>query len=220
MIGQRVLNDNQAFINKVYQDILHRAADAGGLANWEAQLNQGMTRTQVATAIMMSQEGLESQVTDLYTQLLHRQPDQAGLDTFTTFLAQGGTLTDVEAALIGSQEYFTVRGGGTTAGFLQAVYTDALNRRPDAAGAADFTQQLNAGVSRTTVANAILTSPEGREYEVQLMYNRIPPPHSRPCRLQFVCQRYDGRDVRHRGRGGDDRIRRILQPSVTVHLSV
>src|SRR5262249_30246154 len=40
-IGQRALNENRAFINKVYQDTLHRAADAGGLANWEAQLNQG-----------------------------------------------------------------------------------------------------------------------------------------------------------------------------------
>jgi hypothetical protein len=65
------------------------------------------------------------------------------------------------------------RGGGTIAGFLQAAYSYALNRAPDAAGAADFTQQLNAGVSRATVANAILTSLEGREYEVQLMFSRF-----------------------------------------------
>jgi hypothetical protein len=172
-IGQRVLNNNRAFINKVYQDMLHRAADAGGLANWEAQLNQGVTRTQVAQAIMMSEEGLASQVTDLYSQILHRLPDAAGLATYTKFLAQGGNLTDVEAALIGSQEYLTVRGGGTIEGFLQEVYSDTLNRAPDAAGAANFTQQLNAGVSRTTVATAMLTSPEGREYEVQQMFTRF-----------------------------------------------
>jgi hypothetical protein len=172
-IGQRLLTDNQAFINKVYQDMLHRAADAAGMASWEAQLNQGMTRAQVAEAIMTTQEGLESQVTDLYSRLLHRLPDPGGLASYTNFLAQGGTLTDVEAALIGSQEYFTNRGGGTIDGFLQALYSDALNRAPDTAGAADYTQQLNAGVSRTTVANDILTSPEGREYAVQLMFNRF-----------------------------------------------
>jgi hypothetical protein len=172
-IAQRALNDNRAFVNKVYQDILHRAADPGGLASWEAQLSQGMTRTQVAEAIMTSPEGLASQVTDLYSRILHRLPDAAGLDNFTKSLAQGSTLTEVEAALIGSQEYFTVRGGGTTDGFLQALYSDALNRAPDAAGAADYTQQLNAGVTHSTIANAILTSTEGREYDVQRMFTRF-----------------------------------------------
>ena len=44
---------------------------------------------------------------------------------------------------------------------------------PDAAGAAGFSQQLGAGVSRTTIATAILTSAEGRADEVQFMYQRF-----------------------------------------------
>src|SRR5262249_54031083 len=145
-IGQRALNDDRTFITKVYQDLLHRRVDPQGLASWETQLTQGVSRAQVAQAIMMSPEGLESQVTDLYSRILHRLPDASGLNTYTTLLAQGGNLTEVEAALIGSQEYFVVRGGGTIKGFLQAVYSDTLNRAPDAAGGAGFTQQLNAGV--------------------------------------------------------------------------
>jgi hypothetical protein len=171
--GLRAMNDDMAFINKVYQDMLHRRADPTGLASWQAQLNQGISRAQVAAAIMTSPEGLTSQVTDLYTRLLHRPPDPSGLTTFTTFLAQGGTLMQLEAILLGSQEYFAVRGGSSTDGFVQAVYADVLNRTPDAAGAAGFTQQLNAGVSRTTVATTILTSPEGRESEVQGMFQRF-----------------------------------------------
>jgi hypothetical protein len=172
-IGLRTLNDDQAFITKVYQDMLHRRVDPQGLASWDGQLNQGMTRAQAAQAIMMSPEGLASQVTDLYIKTLHRLPDASGLNTYTTMLAQGGNLTEVEAALIGSQEYFVVRGGGTLNGFLQAAYTDVLNRAPDAAGAAGFSQQLSAGGSRTTVANALLTSPEGREFQVQQMFSRF-----------------------------------------------
>src|SRR5262249_30746999 len=112
-------------------------------------------------------------VTDVYAKVLHRLPDPSGLHTFTTFLAQGGTLTELEGILLGSEEYFVIHGASSRDGFLQAVYTDALNRMPDSAGAAAFSQQLAAGVSRTAVATAILTSPEGRADEVQQMYERL-----------------------------------------------
>jgi hypothetical protein len=167
------MNPSQAFVNKVYQDMLHRNADSTGLASWEAHLNQGMSPTQVVAGIQTSPEGLMNQVTDMYAKVLHRLPDPSGLHTFTTFLAQGGTLTQFEETLLGSQEYFVIHGAGSADGYLQAVYTDELNRMPDSAGAAGFSQQLGAGVSRTTVAAAILTSPEGRADEVQLMYQRF-----------------------------------------------
>jgi len=167
------MDANQAFINKVYQDMLHRNADSSGLASWEAHLNQGMSQTQVMAAILASPEVLVNQVNDVYTKVLHRLPDPSGLNTFTTFLAQGGTLTQLEATLLGSQEYFVIHGAGSSDGFLEAIYTDELNRMPDSAGAAGFSQQLGAGVSRTTIATAILTSPEGRADEVQLIYQRF-----------------------------------------------
>jgi len=167
------MNASQAFINKVFEDMLHRNADSGGLASWEAHLNQGMSGTQVVAAILASPEGLVNQVTGVYAKVLHRLPDPSGLNTFTTFLARGGTLTQLEATLLGSQEYFVVHGAGSADGFLEAVYTDELNRMPDSAGAAGFSRQLDAGVSRTAVATAILTSPEGRADEVQLIYQRF-----------------------------------------------
>ncbi|HLJ93193.1 MAG TPA: DUF4214 domain-containing protein [Gemmataceae bacterium] len=167
------MNANQTFIDKVYHDMLHRNAEPGGLASWEAHLDQGMSRPQVVTAILATPEGLLNQVTDMYTKVLHRLPDPSGLQTFTTFLAQGGTPTQLEASLLGSQEYFVVHGADSTDGFLQALYADELNRMPDSAGAAGFSQQLGAGVPRITVTVAILTSPEGRADDVQLMYQRL-----------------------------------------------
>jgi hypothetical protein len=166
-------SSDPAFINAVYQDLLHRNADPGGLASWEAHMNQGMSQTQMAAAILASPEGLVNQVRDMYAKVLHRLPDSSGLNTFTTFLAGGGSLTQLEATLLGSQEYFVIHGAGSAAGFLEAVYTDELNRTPDSAGAAGFSQQLSAGVSRTTVATEILTSAEGRANDVQLMYQRF-----------------------------------------------
>src|SRR5207245_7956715 len=69
--------------------------------------------------------------------------------------------------------YFVVRGGNSTDGFLKAVYADELNRAPDAAGSTGFSQQLHAGGSRAAVADAIIASPEGRQYEVLTMYHRF-----------------------------------------------
>jgi hypothetical protein len=166
-------SSDPAFINAVYQDLLHRTADPDGLASWEVHMSQGMSQTQVVAAILASPEGLVNQVRDVYAKVLHRLPDPSGLDTFTTFLAEGGTLTQLEATLLGSQEYFVIHGAGSSAGFLEAVYTDELNRAPDSAGAAGFSQQLSAGASRTAVASAVLTSQEGRANEVQLMYQRF-----------------------------------------------
>src|SRR5262249_25839150 len=79
----------------------------------------------------------------------------------------------VEAILAGSPEYFQVRAGGSTDGFLNALYQDALQRAVDASGRAAFSQQLSSGVSRTQVALTILTSAEYRQDLVQSFYQQF-----------------------------------------------
>jgi hypothetical protein len=171
--GGGAANPNQAFLSKVYQDVLHRQVDPSGLASWGNHLNEGMTRTAVAAAILASPERLTNQVTDLYQQMLHRLPDTAGQNAFVAFLAQGGSLTQAETIMMTSPEYLADMGAGTDAGFLTAVYADALDRAPDATGMVSFGQQLSTGVSPAAVASAILTSPEARQSEVQGMYTRF-----------------------------------------------
>ena len=59
---------------------------------------------------------------EAYQQFLHRGADQGGLDAWVAFLQQGHTVEQMEAGIISSPEYFQVRGGGTNAGFLAALY--------------------------------------------------------------------------------------------------
>src|SRR5262245_12161852 len=106
------------------------------------QLDQGMTRTQVVAAIEQSMEFQTNVVQKGYQQFLHRAADQAGLNFWVNFLQQGHTVEQMEAGLAGSPEYFQNRGGGTNAGFLAALYQDALGRTIDAGGQAAFTQAL------------------------------------------------------------------------------
>ncbi|MBU6271772.1 MAG: DUF4214 domain-containing protein [Betaproteobacteria bacterium] len=48
--------DNTQYISLLYQNVLGRAADAGGLANWVGSLNAGNTRTAVLTGFTESEE--------------------------------------------------------------------------------------------------------------------------------------------------------------------
>lgn len=48
--------DNTEFVEQLYQNVLDRAADATGLANWSARLEGGMTRADVVLGFSQSQE--------------------------------------------------------------------------------------------------------------------------------------------------------------------
>src|SRR5262249_52733605 len=71
-------------------------------------------------------------------------------------------------------------GGSATAnpsvqvvGFLDKLYCDVLGHTPDVAGFNAWRQLLAAGMTRTQVATAFLTSPERRGIEVNEFYLRI-----------------------------------------------
>jgi hypothetical protein len=161
---------NQLFVVQLYQDLLGRLPDVGGLAYWSSLLDQGMGRSDVAGAIEQSQEYRTDVVEGIYQKMLLRRADASGLTTFTGFLANGGTMEQVQELIAGSAEYFQTRGGGQMNGFLQALYTDGLNRGVDATGQAVFGQALAQGVSRVAVAAALFGSDEYRQDLLQGYY--------------------------------------------------
>jgi hypothetical protein len=153
---------SQRFVEQAYLDLLNRPADAGGLATFSGQVDQGVSRIQVAMGIIASSEFQTDEINKLYQKLLHRQADPGGLSSWLGFLAGGGTILQVEAGILGSAEYFNTRGGGTNMGFLQAVYQDVLGRSLDPAGAQTWGALLSSGTTFTTVAADILNSSESQ----------------------------------------------------------
>jgi hypothetical protein len=164
---------NQLYVAQLYHDLLHRAADDAGLAYWSGQLDQGASRTQIALAITSSDEYRGDLVEGLYSKYLRRQADAGGLAYFTNQLARGATAEAVAAQITGSDEYFHQRGGGTTAGFLTALYEDALGRAVDPTGQAAFGGLLAQGVTRDQVAAAIFSSGEYRQDLLQADYQAL-----------------------------------------------
>ncbi len=119
---------NQAFVDGLYQSVLHHAPDPTAVPAYVQGLDQGeFTRFQAAEAFVNSPEGVRDAVQAAYQQFLHRATDPQGLSSSSSFLLGGGSLTALDVDLISSDEYFQVR-GGTNAGFVNGLYQDALGR--------------------------------------------------------------------------------------------
>jgi hypothetical protein len=173
-VPQAGLTPNQAFVTEAYQVLLNRAPDPAALTAWSSALDSTqLTRLQVATGIINSQEFQSDEIQNLYQTLLKRPADASALNSFTNFLAQGNTINEVKAFILSSDEYFQNRGGGTNAGFVQALYNDLLGRNPDPAGGQAFQTALANGVSRAQVVSVIITSNEGIQDEVRQMYSQL-----------------------------------------------
>jgi uncharacterized delta-60 repeat protein len=160
------------FVNRVYQTLLARPVDDSGLATWTGSLAQGATRAQIVQAIESSPEYLTRVIDGLYQALLGRNADPTGQTTFVNALESGATVEQVEGAILGSGEY-SQRAGVTDAAFLQAVYQAVLGRAVDPTGASAWTAALAGGMSRTQVAELILTSGEAEQDLVQGYYERF-----------------------------------------------
>ncbi|MEM8823823.1 MAG: DUF4214 domain-containing protein [Pseudomonadota bacterium] len=97
--------DNGAFVQLLYQNVLGRDADAQGLANWTARLEDGMERAQVVRGFSDSQE--------------FKNATTAGLDTFMrtanvawTDVLEGGAGDDVMNGGTGSDLFIFRKGAG------------------------------------------------------------------------------------------------------------
>jgi len=104
--GGSVGDHGASYVKDLYESVLGRPADDGGLASWEAALAGGQSRSQVAFGIINSREGLSRTVNSLYVTYLARAADSAGLAKWVLTIQQaGGTTFNVMAGILGSFEY-------------------------------------------------------------------------------------------------------------------
>jgi len=178
---------NQVFVENVYEVLLKRTADAGGLAVWTNLLNSGATPTAVVLAIEGSTEYRIDEVQALYQRYLHRQADPGGLNFWVNGLAHGSTIEQIAAGIVGSPEYFQLHGGNNLA-FLDALYEDALGRLPDPFGLDSFSQALAGGATPGAVAAMVFGSPEYQQNLIEAEYEAILGRQADPGGLAFFEQ--------------------------------
>ncbi|MCM2266003.1 MAG: DUF4214 domain-containing protein, partial [Desulfuromonadales bacterium] len=102
---------NAQFVGLIYQNVLGRAPDAGGLAYWTSQLDtSARTRGQVMAELSESAEyralmSSEVYVTMTYVGLLQRSPDQGGYNYWVGRMDTGSPGLTLIDGFLSSQEY-------------------------------------------------------------------------------------------------------------------
>ncbi|MFZ6770888.1 DUF4214 domain-containing protein, partial [Undibacterium sp. Di26W] len=100
--------DNSAFVDRVYQNVLHRTSDAAGKTYWLGQLGSGVSRGDLLAGFTESTEFKATSQSKVsltldYIGLLGHAPDAA---TFNALLAQSGVdAVTLIGQFINSPEY-------------------------------------------------------------------------------------------------------------------
>jgi hypothetical protein len=168
---------NERFVDHLYSDLLHTAADQQTVASIGTQLDQHqLARIDVVRSITFSWDYGQVVTRDLVQAMLHRAYTDSNVSDvelglqFSMDLVTVGhntpwlgganralmTREDLAAAIATNPEYLQTRGGGTFDGWLNALFADALHRAPTPA---ERTRFSSAGVSLTT-ARTVFRSQE------------------------------------------------------------
>jgi hypothetical protein len=169
------------YVCRVYLDVLGRAADTGGRAYWVQRLRAGDPRSAMAYAFLGTPESRRVLVRRLYEQYLRRAGEASGVAYWADRLGRGATPDRIRALILGSSEYRTSQGGGTTAGFVTAVYRDVFGRAVDSGGLAYWSDVVDGGEPRGSVAGRLLRTREGRHGVVADLYERFLRRRPRPA---------------------------------------
>jgi hypothetical protein len=105
---------NDGFINRLYADLLNRAADPAGLASFRQMLASGASRSAIVRIFQNSAERGETIVKTEYGRFLSRDTDPGGLDFFSKMLSTSHAVPLVDSTLIASAEYFLLHITGPT----------------------------------------------------------------------------------------------------------
>lgn len=162
-------NQDSAYVNAAYENVLNRAADTAGLNHWLGLLTGGASRSDVSLGIVSSVEGRTDYIQGLYMSLLNRSAETQGVDYYLGLYAAGATDAQVRSIIFDSAEYFGLNGSDNS-GFLDGVYRDELGRSPDSQGYDYFSQLLSQGTSRTEAAAMVVRSLEGEQDAVGSYY--------------------------------------------------
>ncbi|PZW48015.1 putative repeat protein (TIGR01451 family)/fimbrial isopeptide formation D2 family protein [Humitalea rosea] len=172
--------DNAGFVDQLYQNVLGRAGDAGGVAFWTGVLNSGGSRADLLVQFSESPEnrehtagivangiwdlnGTSAQIARLYDTVFDRLPDLGGLHYWTTLIEGGSaTLASAADAFAASGEFLTTYGALDDAGFVSALYDNALDRAATPGDIAYWTGVLAGPADR---ADLVLDFSESAEHQ-------------------------------------------------------
>lgn len=171
--------DNEGFVELLYDNVLGRAPDAGGLAFYLDLLGSGASRSTLLLGFSESPEnvGLTAPLLDdglwvpgdsaltvlrTYQTILDRLPDQGGLAYYILQLDAGSlSFRTMAEAFMASPEFQATYGALSNQAFVELLYLNALDRPGDSGGIAYYAGLLDSGAwTRADVITGFAFAPE------------------------------------------------------------
>jgi hypothetical protein len=155
-------NDNAMFVNRVYYGVFQSLPSAAILAQWTTELNQGVSRAQVALSLLQDPTAYAQafSVVSEYLTILAREPDYGGFEFWARALRNGFSQADLLTTFISSPEFQLRFNASSNTAFVTLLYLNALGRPPDPDGLTFWVNYLNNGLARSLLLQIFLNSPE------------------------------------------------------------
>ena len=168
----------RAFVRRFYQQCLNREPDQGGWDNWtNALVNGSLSGADLAEAFIFSDEFIRRQTSNaeflniMYRAFFNREPDAGGYNAWLAQLNSGTSRADVLYGFTHSQEFTNLCNAygirpymsqqERVQAFVTRFYQQCLNRLPDPAGLAAWTNNLLSGAQTgADVAQGFIFSAE------------------------------------------------------------
>lgn len=169
-------SQNATYVAELYERQLGRAAGAGEIKYWENVLASSGSNS-VVNGIEHSAEGSQRRVREYYQQFLNRDAANGEELYWVNLMQQGQSDEEIITGILQSPEFqaiaaITQDGTTTDAQFIQALYTEVLNR--DASEQeVGYWQNVLPIVGRSGVAAAFLASQEYRNNSVRDLYQEL-----------------------------------------------
>jgi hypothetical protein len=181
---------SQKYVTAVYQDVLGRGPDPGGLTYWAVLLDQGTAVSSVAESIAHSDEyDANFVIKPNYLKLLGRPADATGVTYWTAKMQNGLTDQQLEAGFAASDEFYNAA-GGTDVSWVDAVYLQLLGRPADSSGEAYWTGQLADGQTRLQAAERIAGGTENNMQLINADYLHYLGRAADPAGLAFWLEQF------------------------------
>ena len=179
----RNLNNND-YLDILYRTFFDREADAGGKAYWMGKLQKGISRTEVLSGFVNSQEfsnlcdrfgiargtmqangssiyrpGVRGYVLRMYTKALNRDGETVGVEDWTNRInTKVMSPETVAKSFFSSQEF--INRNLNNADYVETLYQTFMDRASDAGGKQYWINKLNSGMSRQQVLEGFSRSEE------------------------------------------------------------
>ncbi len=126
-------NTDQGWVGAMYQNLLGRAPDAGGLDFWVRKAVAGADRAAIAVGFATSAERESLIVQGDYQQYLGRAAGAAEVAAWVRAFGLGVRNEQIVAGFVGSQEYFRLHNANAS-DWLKGTYQSLFSRKPDPNG--------------------------------------------------------------------------------------